>query len=155
MPRTFSLGMATTLVFSLVGLPALARDGADAVLPSARGMRPRVSPDGRYFVDQNGAPVFWLGTTQWQLFREYRQEDATTILEKTSEKGFVFAQVMLLGVGDGTKANVYGQRPWLSIESLTPNEAYFKNVDHVIRIAGENHVVISLTPYHQSWRKLI
>ena len=155
MARIFSLGTATALVLSLAGLPASARDGGDAVLPPARVMRPRVSPDGRYLVDQDGTPVFWLGTTQWQLFREYRLEDATTILEKTRENGFVFAQVMLLGVGDGTKANVYGQRPWLSSEPLTPNEAYFKTVDAVIRIAGENHVVISLTLYHQSWRKLI
>src|SRR5262245_46569253 len=155
MARIFSLGTATALVLSLAGLPASARDGGDAVLPPASGTRPRVSPDGRYFVDQNGTPVFWLGTTQWQLFREFRLEDVTTILEKTREKGFVFAQVMLLGVGDGRKANVYGQRPWLSIEPLTPNEAYFKNVDAVIRIAGENSVVISLTLYHQSWRRLI
>ena len=27
----------------------------------------RVSDNGRYFVDQRGRPVFWLGTTQWQL----------------------------------------------------------------------------------------
>jgi hypothetical protein len=155
MARIFSLGTATALVLSLAGLPASARDGVDAVLPPASGIRPRVSPDGRYFVDKDGTPVFWLGTTQWQLFREYKLEDAAAILEKTREKGFVFSQVMLLGVGDGTKANVYGQRPWLSSEPLTPNEAYFKNVDDVIRIAGENNVVISLTLYHQGWRRLI
>ncbi len=68
----------------------------------------KVSDNGRYFVDQKGKPVFWLGTTQWQLFREYKLEDASTILEKTADKGFVFVQVMLMGVGDGTKPNVYG-----------------------------------------------
>jgi hypothetical protein len=40
----------------------------------------KVSPNGRYFVDQKGTPVFWMGTTQWQLFREYQVEDARTIL---------------------------------------------------------------------------
>jgi hypothetical protein len=115
----------------------------------------KVSADGRYFVDQRGTPVFWLGTTQWQLFREYTVEDARTILEKTADKGFVFAQVMLAGVGDGTKANVYGQKPWLNDNPLTPNEAYFKNVDAVLRIAGANNVNISMTLFHQRWRKLI
>ena len=62
---------------------------------------------------------------------------------------------MLLGVGDGTKPNTRGDRPWASVDPLTPNEAYFKNVDDVLRIAGENNVVISLTLYHQRWRKLI
>jgi len=155
LPRIFAIWTVTALVLSLGGLPVSARDGDDAVLPSVTGMRPKVSPDGRYFVDQSGTPAFWLGTTQWQLFREYKLEDAKTILEKTKENGFVFAQVMLLGVGDGTKANIYGKQPWVSVEPLTPNEAYFKNVDDVLRIAGENNVVISLTLYHQRWRKLI
>ena len=62
----------------------------------------RVSQNGRYFIDQKGDPVFWLGTTQWQLFREYSREDARTILEKSKDKGFAFVQVMLMGVGDGS-----------------------------------------------------
>jgi len=140
----------------LLILTASARDGVDnAVVPSAKGIRPKVSPNGRYFVDQNGTPVFWLGTTQWQLFRDYKLEDARTILEKTNENGFTFAQVMLLGVGNGTKANTHGEKPWAGVDPLTPNEAYFTNVDAVLRIADANNVVISLTPYHQSWRKVI
>jgi hypothetical protein len=106
-------------------------------------------------VDQKGTPVFWLGTTQWQLFRDYKIEDARTTLEKTADKGFVFAQVMLAGVGDGTKANVYGAKPWINDDPLTPNEAYFQNVDAVVRIARENNVNISMTLYHQRWRKII
>jgi len=115
----------------------------------------KVSENHRYFVDQKGSPVFWMGTTQWQLFREYTVEDARTILEKTADKGFVFAQVMLAGVGDGTKPNVYGQKPWLDDNPLTPNEAYFKNVDAVLQIARENNVNISMTLFHQRWRKII
>ncbi len=115
----------------------------------------KVSDNGRYFVDQKGTPVFWMGTTQWQLFRDYTVEDARTILEKTADKGFVFAQVMLAGVGDGTKPNVYGQKPWTEDNPLTPNEAYFKNVDAVLKIAAENNVNISMTLFHQRWRKII
>jgi len=115
----------------------------------------KVSENYRYFVDQDATPVFWLGTTQWQLFRDNKLEDAKTILEKTKERGFTFAQVMLLGPGDGTKANIYGAKPWVSVDPLTPKEAYFKNVDAILRIARENNVVISLTLYHQRWRKLI
>jgi hypothetical protein len=115
----------------------------------------KVSDNGRYFVDQKGTPVFWLGTTQWQLFREYKIEDTRTILEKTADKGFVFAQVMLAGVGDGTKPNVYGEKPWINDNPLTPNEAYFNNVDAVVQIARENSVNISMTLFHQRWRKII
>lgn len=41
----------------------------------------RVSENGRYFVDQNGSPVFWLATTQWELSRGFTPEDAKLILE--------------------------------------------------------------------------
>jgi hypothetical protein len=115
----------------------------------------KVSDNGRYFVDGESKPIFWLGTTQWQLFREYTIEEARTILEKTADKGFAFAQVMLMGVGDGTKPNVYGQKPWINDNPLTPNEAYFQNVDAVLVIARENNVIISMTLYHQRYRKYI
>lgn len=115
----------------------------------------KVSPNGRYFVDQNGKPVFWLGTTQWQLFREYTLEEAKLIIEKSRDKGFVFLQVMLMGVGDGTKPNVYGQKPWINDDPLTPNEAFFANVDAVLDIVRQNNVNISMTLYHQRYRKAI
>jgi len=142
-----AMGRTTILLASFLSI---------AVAAAERPVWPvKVSDNGRYFVDQKGSPVFWLGTTQWQLFREYTVEDARTILEKTADKGFVFAQVMLMGVGDGTKANVYGQKPWIDDNPLTPNEAYFKNVDAVLKIAGENNVNISMTLYHQRYRKCI
>ena len=115
----------------------------------------KVSDNGRYFTDQKGTPVFWLGTTQWQLFREYTLEEAKIILEKVKSKGFAFAQVMLLGVGDGTKPNKYGEKPWINDDPLTPNEAYFKNVDVITGIANDNNVIISMTIYHQRYRKYI
>ena len=115
----------------------------------------KVSENGRYFVDQKGKAVFWLGITQWQIFREYTLEEARTILENAKSKGFAFVQVMLMGVGDGTKPNVYGEKPWINNDPLTPNEAYFKNVDAVIQLARENNVIISVTLYHQRYRKYI
>jgi len=116
---------------------------------------PKVSENRRYFVDQNGDPVFWLGTTQWQLFREYTLDEARLIIEKTKSHGFAFAQVMLLGVGDGTKPNVEGAKPYINNDPLTPNEDYFKHVDALVQIARENNLVISMTIFHQRWRNLI
>jgi len=115
----------------------------------------RVSPNGHYFTDAAGKPVFWLGTTQWELFRGYRLEDAETILEKTASHGFTFVQVKLLGQGDGSRTNVYGQKPLLNDEALTPNEAYFTNVDAVVRAARNHNLAISMSIYHQSYRRRI
>jgi hypothetical protein len=115
----------------------------------------KVSENGRFFTDQNDAPVFWLGTSQWQLFRDNNLEDVRTIIEKTKNNGFVFAQVLVMGEGDGTLPNVYGEKPSVNNNPLTPNEAYFKNVDAVIQIAHENNLIISMTIYHQRYRKFI
>ena len=93
-------------VFRRILNSAIEKTSAEPVYPV------KVSANGRYFVDQKGTPVFWLGTTQWQLFREYSLDDARTIIEKSKEKGFAFAQVMLMGVGDGTKPNIHGEKPW-------------------------------------------
>jgi hypothetical protein len=139
----------TILLFWLaffVGTVALAQQTAFPI---------KVSENRRYFVDQSNKPTFWLGTTQWQLFREYKLEEAKTILEKTGSHGFAFVQVMLLGTGDGTVPNVYGQKPWTNNDPLTPNEAYFKNVDAVVRIARDNNLAISMTLYHQRYRQHI
>ena len=115
----------------------------------------KVSPNGRYFVDSDGKPVFWLGTTQWELFRGYSLEDARTILEKTASHGFTFVQVKLLGQGDGSRSNVYGHKPLMNGEALRPNEAYFQHVDDVVRAARDNNLAISMTIYHQSYRRYI
>ncbi len=115
----------------------------------------KVSDNGRYFVDQNNTPVFWLGITQWQIFREYTLEEARLILENAKNKGFVFVQAMLMGVGDGTKPNVHGEKPWHNDNPLTPNEAYFQNVDAVIQAARDNDVIMSVTLYHQRYRQCI
>jgi hypothetical protein len=115
----------------------------------------RISANRRHFVDPAGNPVFWLGTTQWQLFREFTLDEARLIIEKSKATGFDFIQVMLLGVGDGTRPNLYAEKPCHNDDPGTPNEAYFQNVDAIMEIARESDVAISMTVFHQRYRKLI
>ena len=140
-----------TMIVAALGVLLL----ASCVLAGEPVYPAKVSPNGRYFVDQKGDPVFWLGTTQWQLFRDNTPEEARTILANVKGKGFAFVQVMLAGVGDGTRPSAAGQKPWVNDDPLAPNEAYFKTVDAAVASARENNVVISMTIYHQRWRKLI
>lgn len=109
----------------------------------------RISANRRYFVDPSGRPVFWLGTTRWQLFREFTVEETRLIVEKSRAAGFDFIQVMLLGVGDGTKPNLHGDMPCHNDDPGTPSEAYFRNVDAVMEI----DVAISMTVFHQRYRE--
>jgi hypothetical protein len=62
---------------------------------------------------------------------------------------------MLMGVGDGTKPNVHGEKPWKNDDPLTPDEAYLRDVDAVVQAAREETIAISMTVFHQRYRKSI
>jgi hypothetical protein len=109
----------------------------------------KVSGNGRYFVDQNGDPAFWLGNTQWQIFREYTLKEVRIILENVKSKGFNVVQAMLLGVEGPVHPNVYGEMPWLDNDPAKPNEEYFENVDSIIQLVREIDLILSMTLYHR------
>jgi hypothetical protein len=113
----------------------------------------KVSENGRYFTDQKGTPVFWLGTTQWLIFRKFNTEDYRMILDNVKKKGFTIVCTMLVGTGDGTIPNLEGQRPWLNNDPSTPNELYFKNVDSVVTIAAELGLYVRLGILHNAQLK--
>src|SRR5579871_6371750 len=117
----------------------------------------RVSPNGRYFVDGHGAPVFWLGDTQWELFRLFRADEALRILTNRQAKGFNIILVMLTGVDlrhllkdrPATYVNVDEELPWLDGDPLHPNETYFRHVDTMIRLGEQTGQTFVVGVYHQ------
>ena len=112
----------------------------------------RVSPNGRHFVDSNGAPFFWLGDTAWPLFVQYSQAQAEVYLKNRSAKGFTVIQAVLAwGAGSGMeskvpKANCRGDVPWNDNNPATPDEAYFKYVDHLVDFADQLGLVLAMMP---------
>lgn len=109
-----------------------------------------ISQNKRYFVDGKGEPFFWLGSTQWTIFRSYTAQEAQIILRNIASKGFSIVGTMIVGPGDGTIPNKEGQRPWLNNDPSTPNEAYFKNIDAAVKIAAENGLYIRLGILHNA-----
>ena len=112
----------------------------------------RVSENGRYFCEGEGAPFFWLGDTAWPLFAEYTKDEAETYLANRGAKGFTVIQgVLAWGGGSGfeTQApgpNYAGDRPWLNGDPTTPNEAYFRHVDHLVSFARKRGLVLAMLP---------
>jgi hypothetical protein len=113
----------------------------------------RVSGNGRYFVDEDKRPAFWLGDTQWELFRLFTRADAAEVLRRRAEQGFSAIQVMVTGVGDGTKPNLAGQAPWEGDDPARPNEAYFRRADESVEDALDAGLVLVLGVYHQTQRE--
>lgn len=111
-------------------------------------------PDGHIFraTTPHGdqAPFFWLGDTQWQLFRSFSLDEVRTILKTRQRQGFNVLQVMLTGVGDGTQPNLYGHTPWIGRDPASPNPAYFENVDAVVRLARDEGFILAIYLCHNT-----
>jgi hypothetical protein len=113
-----------------------------------------VSGNGRYFVDQDGRPLFWLGDTEWELFHLFTAQDAQTLLQKRRSQGFSVVQVMITGIYFAQWEAAKGLKPWtaapawLDNNPLTPNEEYFKRVDEIVSIAARCNMVLVIGVYH-------
>lgn len=143
-----SLLIPRLLLFSVV-LPIVLL-GWSLTLNAASGPI-RVSENRRYFVDEQGKPFYFLADTQWELFRRYSFDDAKLILENRKAKGFTVVMVMLTGVGTGTEPNLAGERPWMNNNPASPNPAYFKHVDAVVKLARDNNLQLLIGIYHQTY----
>jgi hypothetical protein len=149
------MGMATSLLFLFGSSFAPAGDGdGGRSAPSAKGMRLKVSPNGRYFVDQNGKPFFYLADTCWLLFQRPNHDELDEYLKDRAAKGFTVIQAYVIrGLGklhpDGN-SSLLGEPPFLDRDPTKPNEAFFRNVDYVVHRANELGLAMGLVTA-KSW----
>jgi hypothetical protein len=117
-------------------------------------MRLQVSPNGRYFVDHNGKPFFYLGDTAWLLFQRLDDAETEEYLQDRAGKGFTVIQSYVIrGLGlqhpDGP-VNLLGEVPFLDRDPARPNEAFFAKMDRVVQRANELGLVMALV-VAKSW----
>lgn len=106
-----------------------------------------VSADGRYIQHKDGTPFFYLGDTAWELFHRLNEQEVEKYLENRRAKGFTVIQAVILAELDGLNTpNAYGEKPLEDNLIIHPNEAYFKWVDKVIRMAEAKGLYIGLLP---------
>jgi hypothetical protein len=112
----------------------------------------QVSANGRYFLDHRGKPCFWLGDTQWNLFRCHGFSAARLILDDRRAKGFNVVQVMGPGCArDVHTAPVFGEA-FPERDVARPSEAYFANVDQIIAYAGQLGIALAIGLDHPALR---
>ena len=72
----------------------------------------RVGENGRYLVEPDGKPLFWLGDTAWLLSQMTTREDMDLYLRTRALQGFTVIQAgVVMGeerVGGTLRANIYG-----------------------------------------------
>jgi hypothetical protein len=127
---------------------------ADTAVRSVKGLKLKVSSNGRYFVDQDGKPFFYLGDTAWLLFQRFNRGELEEYLQDRASKGFTVIQAYVIrGLGerhpDGNRSLI-GESPFVDRDPTRPNEAFFKNVDYVINRANELGLVLGLVTA-KSW----
>src|SRR5437899_11032484 len=67
---------------------------------SVKNVKLKISPNGRYVVDQNGKPFFYLGDTCWLLFQRLNHEELEEYRKDRAAKGFTVIQAYVLrGLG--------------------------------------------------------
>src|SRR5712691_1741213 len=117
-------------------------------------MKLTVSPNGRYLERPGGAPFFYLGDTAWLIFQRLDHEEVEEYLKDRADKGFTVLQAYVIrGLGerhpDG-QISLIGATPFLDRDPGKPNEAFFRNVDHVVNRANELGLVMALV-VAKSW----
>ncbi len=138
-------------------LPAVCHAAAtqdDAVARSVKNLKLSVSQNGRFFVDQNGKPFFYLGDTCWLLFQRLNREEVDEYLKDRAGKGFSVIQAYVIrGLDkrhpDGN-GSLLGAPPFIDRDPTKLNPAFFENVDYVINRANELGLVMGLVTA-KSW----
>ena len=115
-----------------------------------------VSENGRFLVQENGDPFFWLGDTGWLLFSKLNREEAEAYLEDRAAKGFNVVQVMVLH--ELFLANAYGDSALLAGNVAQPRTTpgnspeseeeydFWDHVDYVVDLAEQKGLYMALVP---------
>jgi len=102
----------------------------------------KVSANGRYFVDQDDRPFFYLADTVWTLFKRLDRSEAEEYLQNRASKGFTVIQAYLLR---GLEApNRDGEVTLLGRDPTQLNEAFFENVDFIVNRANDLNLVMGI-----------
>lgn len=106
-----------------------------------------VHENGRYLATESGEPFFWQGDTAWELFHRCDRKEARLYLEKRASQGFNVIQAVLLAELDGLNTpNPYGNMPLQHNDPTQPNEAYFADVDSILKMGEELGFYFALLP---------
>jgi hypothetical protein len=154
----FFLGATVTFTCpasdALAAPPGPAAKSVPAGRASVKGMKLKVSANGRYFVDQDGKPFFYLGDTVWLLFQRMNHAEVDEYLKDRAGKGYTVIQAYVVrGLGerhpDG-QTSLIGAAPLIDRDPTKPNEQFFRNVDWIVNRANEHGMALGLV-VSKSW----
>jgi len=127
------------LLCALLGLVAPAVAGL-AQADARNGLR--VSANHRYLVDAvNGAPVFLLADTAWNL-GALKPQEIDVYLESRAAHGFNTIMFALNFAPQADEKNAEGEPAYLGADKTELNPAYFTTCDAIVRRAAEHGLYV-------------
>ena len=128
----------------------------------------RLSENGRYLIEPDGKPFFWLGDTAWLISQMTTREAVDLYLRTRALQGFTVIQAgVVMGeerVGGTLHANIYGDMAFtngdpsqpLTTPGRDPEEAqqydYWDHVDYIVKRAEAHGLTLGLLPLFVGWR---
>jgi hypothetical protein len=146
----------------LLGVVVMVASNALAASPKG------ADPTGRYLVDQDGKPFFWLGDTAWNLFQIPNREDAELYLATRAKQGFTVIQAgIVMGeerVAGTARPNAYGDTAFVENDPARPRITpgsnpsvgeeydYWDHADYVVERAQAHGLTLGILPLFVGWR---
>lgn len=110
-----------------------------------------ISDNGRFLIQDNDQPFFWLGDTCWLLFSRLTLEEAEHYLDVRQKQGFNVIQASLVH-GLPTK-NIFDHQPFVENDISKPvllgdsdQDGYWEHIDNIITIAEQKGLYMALIP---------
>ncbi len=113
------------------------------ISPAVLGQLPRlkVSDNGRFLVHEDGSPFFWLGDTNWRLYK-LAPTDVNRYLDDRVARGFNLIQGPVL-LHDNVGAEATNFRGDHNTDPLQPTAAWFSHIDAIIDAAAQRGLYIA------------
>ncbi|MGH6895125.1 MAG: glycoside hydrolase family 140 protein [Geminicoccaceae bacterium] len=108
-----------------------------------------VTPGKRHLRDAEGKPFLIHGDTAWSLIAQLTREEVDRYLDDRRARGFNTILVSLIenNYAANPPANAYGEQPFVTPGNFaTPNKAYFRHANWVLRRAAKKGFLVLLTP---------
>lgn len=111
-----------------------------------------ISENGRYLLEQDGQPFFWLGDTGWGLFQKLTREEVDFYLRERAEQGFSVIHAAVVHKNPfivPALENIYGDKAFADEAMMLPaitagNDPkdtlaydYWDHIDYVVDKANE------------------
>lgn len=120
------------------------------VQPAKASFPLRVSDDGRRLVDSAGKPFLINQASSWGLIQSLSTEDARAYLDQLAARGWNTVMVSIISYDE----RMPGDPPaWRGIDPFekrwdfsTPSDAYFEHADHILELARERGMLVTLVP---------